>query len=177
LRDKPIQSIYGPIPSRRLGQSLGIDPVPLKTCNWNCVYCQLGRTQPLLHERREYVEAEAIDPADPAALETAASHIGSFFAGGETPPDIAAAVTAAYAALNDALLAVRSSATAEDLPGASFAGQQETYLNIRKGVERIASGIAGCGAWRTGGLLIILDGFAITGSPADSAEESMLQIY
>jgi wyosine [tRNA(Phe)-imidazoG37] synthetase (radical SAM superfamily) len=60
VKDKPMNAIYGPIPSRRLGQSLGIDPVPLKTCNWNCVYCQLGRTQPLLHERREYVSAEAI---------------------------------------------------------------------------------------------------------------------
>lgn len=47
--------LYGPIPSRRLGQSLGVDPVPLKTCNWNCVYCQLGRTAPLNHERRNYV--------------------------------------------------------------------------------------------------------------------------
>lgn len=47
--------IYGPILSRRLGQSLGVDPVPLKTCNWNCVYCQLGRTTPLVNERREYV--------------------------------------------------------------------------------------------------------------------------
>jgi len=43
----------GPAPSRRLGQSLGIDPVPLKTCNWNCVYCQLGRTRPLRIERRK----------------------------------------------------------------------------------------------------------------------------
>ncbi|MFQ3631937.1 radical SAM protein [Roseiflexus sp.] len=47
--------VFGPIPSRRLGRSLGIDPVPLKTCNWNCVYCQLGRTRPLVHERRVYV--------------------------------------------------------------------------------------------------------------------------
>jgi wyosine [tRNA(Phe)-imidazoG37] synthetase (radical SAM superfamily) len=47
--------IFGPIPSRRLGQSLGIDPVPLKTCNWNCVYCQLGRSMPLTFERGEYV--------------------------------------------------------------------------------------------------------------------------
>ena len=38
--------VYGPIPSRRLGKSLGIDPIPLKTCNWNCVYCQLGRYAP-----------------------------------------------------------------------------------------------------------------------------------
>ena len=52
--------VFGPVPSRRLGQSLGIDPLPLKTCNWNCVYCQLGRTVPLTNERREYVPAEEI---------------------------------------------------------------------------------------------------------------------
>jgi wyosine [tRNA(Phe)-imidazoG37] synthetase (radical SAM superfamily) len=46
--------VFGPVPSRRLGQSLGIDTIPLKTCNWNCVYCQLGRTVPLTNERREY---------------------------------------------------------------------------------------------------------------------------
>ena len=39
--------VYGPVPSRRLGQSLGVDPIPFKTCNYNCVYCQLGRTTPL----------------------------------------------------------------------------------------------------------------------------------
>jgi wyosine [tRNA(Phe)-imidazoG37] synthetase (radical SAM superfamily) len=55
-----MNAIYGPIASRRLGQSLGIDPIPLKTCNWNCVYCQLGRTQPLLHQRKEYIPAETI---------------------------------------------------------------------------------------------------------------------
>jgi wyosine [tRNA(Phe)-imidazoG37] synthetase (radical SAM superfamily) len=52
--------VFGPVPSRRLGQSLGIDTIPLKTCNWNCVYCQLGRTQPLTNERREYIPAEEI---------------------------------------------------------------------------------------------------------------------
>jgi wyosine [tRNA(Phe)-imidazoG37] synthetase (radical SAM superfamily) len=52
--------VFGPVPSRRLGQSLGIDPVPLKTCNWNCVYCQLGRTIPLTNERREYFPREEI---------------------------------------------------------------------------------------------------------------------
>lgn len=50
--------IFGPVPSRRLGQSLGIDPVPLKTCNWNCVYCQLGRSIPLTNKRREYFTRE-----------------------------------------------------------------------------------------------------------------------
>jgi len=47
--------VFGPVPSRRLGQSLGIDTIPLKTCNWNCVYCQLGRTIPLTNERKEYI--------------------------------------------------------------------------------------------------------------------------
>lgn len=52
--------VFGPVPSRRLGQSLGIDTIPLKTCNWNCVYCQLGRSMPLTNERREYVPMEEL---------------------------------------------------------------------------------------------------------------------
>ncbi|GIK72857.1 MAG: radical SAM protein [Chloroflexota bacterium] len=55
-----MQYVYGPIPSRRLGRSLGVDPIPLKTCNWNCIYCQLGRSTPLTNERREYIPREAI---------------------------------------------------------------------------------------------------------------------
>jgi wyosine [tRNA(Phe)-imidazoG37] synthetase (radical SAM superfamily) len=52
--------VFGPIPSRRLGQSLGIDTIPLKTCNWNCVYCQLGRSRPMTNTRREYIPRDAI---------------------------------------------------------------------------------------------------------------------
>jgi len=52
--------VFGPVPSRRLGQSLGIDTIPLKTCNWNCVYCQLGRTVPLINKRCEYFPREEI---------------------------------------------------------------------------------------------------------------------
>jgi wyosine [tRNA(Phe)-imidazoG37] synthetase (radical SAM superfamily) len=47
--------IYGPVPSRRLGRSLGIDLVPFKTCTYDCVYCQLGRTTHKTIDRREYV--------------------------------------------------------------------------------------------------------------------------
>jgi len=36
--------VFGPVPSRRLGKSLGVNVVPQKYCNWNCIYCQLGRT-------------------------------------------------------------------------------------------------------------------------------------
>jgi pyruvate,water dikinase len=86
-----------------------------------------------------------IDPADTDALEATSRRIGELFAEGQTPPDIAAAVTAAYAALKDAPVAVRSSATAEDLPGASFAGQQETYLNIR-GTAAVLDAVKKCWA-------------------------------
>jgi wyosine [tRNA(Phe)-imidazoG37] synthetase (radical SAM superfamily) len=66
--------VFGPVPSRRLGQSLGIDTIPLKTCNWNCVYCQLGRTVPLTNERREYVPCSAILAEVAEALETHQPH-------------------------------------------------------------------------------------------------------
>ncbi len=58
--------IFGPVPSRRLGNSLGINPIPLKTCNYSCVYCQLGKTSDLKNEIKEYfplneIEAELVD--------------------------------------------------------------------------------------------------------------------
>jgi len=46
---------YGPVPSRRLGLSLGIDIIPFKTCSFNCIYCQLGRTTNKTIERKAYV--------------------------------------------------------------------------------------------------------------------------
>ncbi|MEU5847245.1 PEP/pyruvate-binding domain-containing protein [Saccharopolyspora shandongensis] len=64
-------------------------------------------------------------------LPDSAAEIRSRLAGAELPAGLAAAITAAYAELGpDAPVAVRSSATAEDLPHASFAGQQDTYLNV-----------------------------------------------
>jgi len=55
-----MSTVFGPVPSRRLGKSLGIDPIPLKTCNWNCVYCQLGRTRPMTNERLVYIPSRMI---------------------------------------------------------------------------------------------------------------------
>ncbi len=52
--------LFGPVPSRRLGASLGVDLVPLKTCSLNCVYCECGRTTHLTAERREYVPVDAV---------------------------------------------------------------------------------------------------------------------
>ncbi|MEG1500972.1 MAG: radical SAM protein [Clostridiales bacterium] len=47
--------VYGPIPSRRLGNSLGVSPIPNKTCNYSCIYCQLGRTNKMTNQRREFI--------------------------------------------------------------------------------------------------------------------------
>ncbi|MCU0726187.1 MAG: radical SAM protein [Planctomycetes bacterium] len=52
--------VYGPVPSRRLGRSLGVDLVPLKTCTYDCVYCQLGRTARRTLVRREYAPVDEI---------------------------------------------------------------------------------------------------------------------
>jgi wyosine [tRNA(Phe)-imidazoG37] synthetase (radical SAM superfamily) len=61
--------LYGPVPSRRLGLSLGVDLIPRKTCTYDCIYCQLGRTtnktvrrdtyipvQPIIQEIKEYID-------------------------------------------------------------------------------------------------------------------------
>ncbi len=52
--------LFGPVPSRRLGMSLGIDLVPHKVCSFNCVYCECGRTTELTTERKEYISANEV---------------------------------------------------------------------------------------------------------------------
>lgn len=55
-----LKYVFGPVPSRRLGRSLGVSPIPKKTCNYSCVYCQLGRTDKMTNTRREYFPLEEI---------------------------------------------------------------------------------------------------------------------
>ncbi len=52
--------IYGPVPSRRLGLSLGVSPIPKKTCNYSCVYCQLGRTNHMTNSRKMFYKVDDI---------------------------------------------------------------------------------------------------------------------
>jgi len=52
--------LFGPVPSRRLGRSLGLDITPYKTCTFNCVYCQLGRTTNKTVQRQEYIAKDSI---------------------------------------------------------------------------------------------------------------------
>ncbi|MFQ5913627.1 MAG: radical SAM protein [Nitrospinota bacterium] len=55
-----MSAVFGPVPSRRLGLSLGVDPLPFKTCNMDCVYCELGRTKTLTAERKVFIPVEEV---------------------------------------------------------------------------------------------------------------------
>lgn len=52
--------VFGPVPSRRLGRSLGVDLVPYKTCTFNCIYCQVGFTTDKTIERKDYVPVDEV---------------------------------------------------------------------------------------------------------------------
>jgi phosphohistidine swiveling domain-containing protein len=84
---------------------------------------------------------------DPARLETASRTIRELFSRAQMPPDVAGAIAQAYASLagQSPAVAVRSSATAEDLPDLSFAGQQETYLNVQ-GITAVLEAVKRCWA-------------------------------
>ncbi len=93
-------------------------------------------------------ELAALPPlAAPQDYEDASKRIRALFTGGTLPAVIAAELDGAYRLLGngDAAVAVRSSATAEDLASASFAGQQDTYLNVR-GPEALAAAVIDCWA-------------------------------
>ncbi len=57
---KPYRYLYGPVPSRRLGKSLGIDLVPHKICTYDCIYCQIGKTTDRTLRRKEYVPVKEV---------------------------------------------------------------------------------------------------------------------
>jgi wyosine [tRNA(Phe)-imidazoG37] synthetase (radical SAM superfamily) len=55
-----MKNIFGPVPSRRLGMSLGVDLIPFKTCSYDCIYCELGKTTNRTTDRREYISGDLI---------------------------------------------------------------------------------------------------------------------
>jgi phosphohistidine swiveling domain-containing protein len=88
---------------------------------------------------------QQVDAEKPSTLEEAANTIHEAFMGAAIPGDIASAIVGGYGDLagTDPAVAVRSSATAEDLPQASFAGQQETYLNV-SGADHVLEATKKC---------------------------------
>ena len=97
------------------------------------------------HQLADKIAAFAAPTDDPAGYDDASAQIRALFVD-EVSDDLRAEIADAYATLGEEVpVAVRSSATAEDLPEASFAGQQDTYLNVR-GLEDLLVAIRDCWA-------------------------------
>ncbi|MFH1570975.1 MAG: radical SAM protein [Gemmatimonadota bacterium] len=77
--------VYGPVPSRRLGRSLGVNPIPSKTCDFSCAYCQLGRTTARVVRRRRFFPPEEIldELAQAARIHGAEADFVTFVGEGE----------------------------------------------------------------------------------------------
>ena len=141
-------TLYGPIPSRRLGRSLGISPIPDKTCNYSCIYCMLGRTDHFTNERRDWFPLQDILAELDDALRTISPppehisivgngeptlylHLGELIAGVRERTDIPVAVIT-----NGALLTepdVRTALAAADVVLVSFnAPTEELFRRINR---------------------------------------------
>jgi rifampicin phosphotransferase len=86
---------------------------------------------------------EDLSAEDASALERVSAQIRVAFSAGKMPAELEAAIRTAYADFENKPVAVRSSATAEDLPDLSFAGQQDTYLNV-VGAEQLLEAVIKC---------------------------------
>lgn len=75
--------VFGPVPSRRLGVSLGIDLVEAKTCNLNCIYCECGGNEKTYNERSDYVDIEVVKEELLKALEDVRPDYITFSGSGE----------------------------------------------------------------------------------------------
>ena len=126
-------------------------PVPAGFHVTTAAYRQFVTANGLQARIREALTAA--DPTQPSTLDATSVAIGTLFQQAELPADLRRAIVNAYERLCQAppsgtqplAVAVRSSATAEDLPDASFAGQQETYLNIR-GADSVVAAVRRCWA-------------------------------
>jgi pyruvate,water dikinase len=90
-------------------------------------------------------QLDALDVNDSKKLQEVSSLIKNKISGAPMPNDMIKQIQTAYHELGEGLVAVRSSATAEDLPDASFAGQQRTFLNVR-GKDNVLKAIQDCWA-------------------------------
>ncbi len=77
--------IFGPVPSRRLGRSLGIDIVPLKCCSFDCVYCEVGKTTCHTFKRAPYVKKEVVKEEFEKFLKTGVPYDTITFSGSGEP--------------------------------------------------------------------------------------------
>lgn len=129
-----------------LGELSRIDgvSVPDGFCVTTEAYREIVAAAPSIDEQLDRLSQ--VEPEDRAAIRTLSAQVRDLIEGVELPGDLEAAITGSLARLGDGTAcAVRSSATAEDLPTASFAGQQDSYLNIA-GPEAVLRHVRRCWA-------------------------------
>jgi wyosine [tRNA(Phe)-imidazoG37] synthetase (radical SAM superfamily) len=80
--------IFGPISSRRLGRSLGVNTIPLKTCNFSCTYCQLGETDHWIDERHDFFPPEDIVAEISEAIQVHREEVDFLTFAGEGEPTL-----------------------------------------------------------------------------------------
>lgn len=188
-----MKNVFGPVPSRRLGRSLGVDPVPLKTCDFNCIYCQLGQTERLERKRKAFFNvsdmmaeiASALDYLGPDSIDwitfvgsgetTLFSRLGPLIRFVKSLTDVPVAVIT-----NGSLLylpEVRDDLSAADAVLPSFdAGTETLYTRINRphrdlSFDRQVSGLIEFRRTFTGDLwveVMLLGG--VNDSPSDLAD-------
>jgi pyruvate,water dikinase len=118
-------------------------PVPpgfIVTANAYFDFLEKSKLTDKIHHR-----LQPLDPDDSKQLQQVAAQIKQLILDTAMPPELAKEIEQAYIKMGRGLVAVRSSATAEDLPEASFAGQQRTFLNV-KGEKEVVAAVQGCWA-------------------------------
>jgi len=147
LRPNSQSHVFGPVPSRRLGLSLGIDLVPFKTCTFDCVYCQLGHTTHKTLQQAEYVPVgEILDDLKMALRKTPKpdfitlsgsgeptlhSEIGAIIAGARAITALPVAVLTNGSLLNDEKVRAGCSLADVVLPSLD-AGDEETFEIVNR---------------------------------------------
>ena len=150
MTNKDYAHLYGPVPSRRLGRSLGVDIVPLKVCSYDCVYCQLGRTTRLTAEPEELVDADEVmselerwlakgNTADYITFAgsgepTLNSDLGAMISRTRELTDIPSAVITNGALLSD-LSVIQGVSEADLIVPSLDAGTEETFRRINRPCE------------------------------------------
>ena len=150
MTKKDYAHLYGPVPSRRLGRSLGVDIVPFKVCSYDCVYCQLGRTTRLTAEPEELVDADEVmselerwlakgNTADYITFAgsgepTLNSDLGAMISRTRELTDIPSAVITNGALLSD-LSVIQGVSEADLIVPSLDAGTEETFRRINRPCE------------------------------------------
>jgi len=191
MNDSPeptFKYVFGPVPSRRLGRSLGVDLIPRKVCTLDCVYCQVGRTTTKTVERVAYVppdevlaeiEAKLKSPPLPDVITLAGSgeptlnaQLGEIIAGIKRMSDVPVVVLTNGTLFWDP--AVRAACAQADLVLPSLdAGDEPTFQAINRpapglSLERVVQGLEAFRAEFSGE--IHLEVFLIEGVNADEAQ-------